>query len=174
MNIKRIVNILYRKVIEIIDPVKRAKLEEVNFGSNLHIYGHIKWGSEPWIISIGDNVHLTDGVRFVTHDGGTLILRDEFPDLELTKPITIGSNVYIGVDTILLPGVSIGDNVIIGAKSVVTKDIPSNSVAVGQPAKVIKTLDEYKTKACRDSLHLGHLKGKEKDIAIRKYYESLK
>ena len=170
MNIKRFAKVLINRIIEIYDPVKAAKRWEVNMGKNIHFYGHIRWGSEPWIITLGDNVHITDGVRFVTHDGGTLLLRKEIPDLELTKPIKIGSNVYIGVQTIILPGVTVGNNVIIGAGSVVSKDIPDNSVAVGVPARVIKTLDEYKEKAMRESLHLGHLKGQEKDKALRKYY----
>lgn len=161
---------VYNRLLELRNPVKYAKRIGVNFGQGLHLYGHIKWGSEPWIITIGNNVHLTDGIRFVTHDGGTLILRDRIPDLEITKPITIGDNVYIGVDSIILPGVTIGNNVVIGAKAVVSRDIPDNSVAVGQPARVIKTIDEYLAKIERESLHLGHLKGKEKDDALKEYY----
>ncbi len=57
---------------------------------------------------------------------------------EWAKPVTIGNNVWIGGSVTILPGVLIGDNVTIGAGSVVTKDIPSNSVAVGNPCKVIK------------------------------------
>ena len=170
MRICKLVKIVYLKFLEIYNPVKAADKHGVNHGRNFHLYGHIKWGSEPWIITIGDNVYLTDGVRFVTHDGGTLILRNEIPDLEITKPITIGNNVYIGVDTLILPGVNIGNNVVIGARSVVTHDIPDNSVAVGVPARVIKPLDEYKEKLSAESLHLGHLKGKEKDEALKEYY----
>ena len=59
---------------------------------------------------------------------------------EWAKPVTIGHNVWIGGSVTILPGVTIGDNVTIGAGSVVTKDIPSNSVAVGNPCKVIKNL----------------------------------
>lgn len=62
--------------------------------------------------------------------------------LEQAKPIIVGNNVWLGGNVIVLPGVSIGDNVVIGAGSVVTKDIPSNSLAVGNPCKVIKKLPE--------------------------------
>lgn len=106
----------------------------------------------------------------MTHDGGTLLYRNIIPDLEITKPITIGDDVYIGNNVILLPGVNIGNNVIIGAGAVVSRDIPSNSVAVGVPAKVIKTADEYLEKISKESLHLGHLKAQEKDRALMKYY----
>lgn len=136
----------------------------------VHIYGRVVWGTEPWIITIGNNVHITEGVRFLTHDGGTLLFRNKVPDLEITKPITIGDNVYIGNNVLLLPGVNIGNNVIIGAGAVVTKDVPDNSVAVGVPARVVKSIDEYFEKIQKESSHLGHLKGKEKDIALKKFY----
>lgn len=69
-----------------------------------------------------------------------------------------------------MPGVTIGNHCIIGAGAIVSRDIPNNSVAVGVPARVIKTTDEYLEKIKKESLHLGHLKGKEKDIALMKYY----
>ena len=71
---------------------------------------------------------------------------------------------------IILPGVTIGNNVVIGAGAVVSKNIPDNSVAVGIPAKVIKPIDEYFQKIQNESIHLGHLKGIEKDRALMKYY----
>lgn len=119
---------------------------------------------------MGNNVHLTDGVRFITHDGGTLLFRNRIADLEITKPISVGDNIYIGNNVMILPGVTIGNNVIIGAGAVVSKDIPDNSIAVGVPARVIKSTDEYLNKIKGESLHLGHLKGQEKDKALMKYY----
>lgn len=106
----------------------------------------------------------------MTHDGGTLVYRHLVPDLEITKPITVGNNVYIGNNVIILPGVNIGNDVIIGAGAVVSKDIPDNSVVVGVPAKVIKSADDYLEKIKRESLHLGHLKGQQKDEALKKYF----
>lgn len=140
------------------------------FRGGVHLYGRISWGTEPWLITLGNNVHVTDGVKFINHDGGTLLFRDEISDLEITKPITIGNNVYIGNDVIFLPGVNVGDNVVIGAGAVVAKDIPANSVAVGVPAKVVKRIDEYLEKLKKESLHLGHLKGQDKDKALMQYY----
>lgn len=144
------------------------KLELIFHGG--HIYGKVSWNTEPWLITLGNNVHITDGVKFITHDGGTLIYRQYIPDLEITKPITIGNEVYIGNNVIILPGVTIGSNVVIGAGAIVSHNIPDNSVAVGVPARVIKTADEYFEKIKGESLHLGHLKGQEKDLALMKYY----
>lgn len=148
-----------------------AKLIGVNFlWGGVHIYGDVNWSTEPWIITLGSNVHITGGTKFITHDGGTLLYRNQIPDLEITKPITVGNDVYIGNNVIILPGVTIGNNVVIGAGAVVSKDIPDNSVAVGVPARVIKTADEYFEKLKKESLHLGHLKGQEKDKALMEYY----
>lgn len=167
MNLRKLYKLLYAKL----KPMKYMERIGVNFPrGGVHLYGKVGWGTEPWIITIGDNVHITDGVKFITHDGGTLLYRHMIPDLEITKPIVIGDNVYIGNNVILLPGVTIGNNVVIGAGAVVTRSIPDNSVAVGVPARVIKTADEYLEKLKRESLHLGHLKGQEKDKALMKYY----
>jgi acetyltransferase-like isoleucine patch superfamily enzyme len=155
-----------------INPIGFAKHLGVKIGENVHFYGMRPdmFSTEPWLISIGNNVHITAGCRFITHDGGTLILRKEVPDLELTFPISVGNDVYIGLNSTILPGVKIGNRVIIGAGSVVTKDIPDNSVAVGVPAHVIKTTDQFLQKAIANSLHLGHLSAKEKEKALKKYY----
>ncbi len=173
MIFSRTFRILTKPIVEIfrrIYPVKYALAIGVNIGGGVHLYGPISWGTEPWLITLGDNVFITGGCKFINHDGGTLIFRNRVPDLEITKPITIGDNVYIGEDSLILPGVKIGSNVVIGARSVVAKDIPDNSVACGVPARVIKTIDEYFEKVRCESLHLGHLAGKEKDKALRKYY----
>lgn len=167
---------LYRKLYAIIigkiRPIKYAQKIGVNFKdpSKVHIYGSVKWSTEPWIISIGENVHITNGVNFIGHDGGTLLFRHIVPDLEITKPITVGNDVYIGNNVLIMPGVKIGNRVIIGAGAIVSRDIPDNSVAVGVPAKVTKTADAYFEKIKSESLHLGHLKGEEKDRALMKYY----
>ena len=173
MRLKRLLKIftvpvreLYRRLY----PERYARHIGVNAGENLHVYGPVSWGTEPWIITLGNNVHITGECKFIAHDGGTLIFRNQIPDLEITKPIVVGDNVYIGEESLILPGVTIGSNVVIGARSVVTKNIPDNSVACGVPARVIKTTDEYLEKIKSESLQLGQLKGKEKDKALREYY----
>jgi acetyltransferase-like isoleucine patch superfamily enzyme len=167
--IKTIVERIYAKRY----PVQYIKKIGVNCKGHVKIYGdpYGHYGTEPWIITLGNNVHITKNVEFVTHDGGTLIFRKKYPKLEITKPIQVGNNVYIGINTIILPGVTIGNNVVIGAGSVVTKNIPDNVVAAGVPAKVIKTKDEYLKKLKKDSLEIGNLNGKEKDNALKLIYK---
>lgn len=93
--------------------------------------------SHCWMITIGDNVTLAPNVHILAHDAST---KQEL-GYTIVKPVKIGSNVFIGAGSIILPGVTIGDRVIIGAGSVVTKDIPSNSVACGN--RIIKSYDQY-------------------------------
>lgn len=128
------------------------------------------FGSEPWMITLGKDVHITSEVRFITHDGGTLPLRKEIPDLEITKPIVVGDDVFIGVRSLIMPGVTIGNRCIIAAGSVVTKNVPSGEVWGGVPAKFIKTTDDYLKKLQENSLHLGHLKGDDKAKELKKIY----
>lgn len=170
--IRRIYRKLYALIIGKINPVRYAIKIGVNFKepSTVKIYGKVGWSTEPWLMTIGNNVHITENVRFVGHDGGTLLFRHLVPDLEITKPITVGDDVYIGNNVLIMPGVTIGNKVIIGAGAIVSRDIPDNSVAVGVPARVIKTADEYFEKIQKESLHLGHLKGEEKDRALMDYY----
>ena len=91
-------------------------------------------------LQIGNNVTLS-GVQILTHDASMVHLLDH-NCLKIGR-VVIGDNVFVGVRSVILPNVHIGNNVIVGAGSVVTKDIPDNSVAVGNPARVICTLDEY-------------------------------
>ena len=92
------------------------------------------------------------------------------PDLEWTAPIIIGNDVYIGVRTLIMPGVRIGNRVVIGAGSIVTRDIPDNSVAVGVPARVIKSVDAYLQQMKKKSLKCGHLKGLEKEAVLKRIF----
>lgn len=156
-----------------ISPIRCSRFMGVKLGDNCRIYGNgpNMWGTEPFLIEIGNNVFITDKCQFVNHDGGTLIFRNKIPDLEITDRITIGNNVYIGLDTLILPGVKIGDNVIIGAKSLVTKDIPNNSVVGGVPARFIKSTNDYLQKISKKSLKIGHLDRDEKERILKQTFK---
>jgi acetyltransferase-like isoleucine patch superfamily enzyme len=138
------------------DGYKKAELYKrhlkINMGNNVRITGKVSFGSEPYLIKIGDNVTITPNVMFITHDGGVAVFRDEYPGLNVYGKIEIGSNVFIGAGAIILPDVVIGDNVVIGAGSLVNKNVPANVVVAGVPAKVIRTLDEYKQLSLKKGL----------------------
>lgn len=90
-------------------------------------------------VEFGDNVFIAPNCGFYMA-GPPLDYETRNKGLEYAKPIKVGNNVWIGGNVNVLPGVTIGDNVVIGAGSVVNKEIPSNSVAVGNPCKVIKEI----------------------------------
>ncbi len=90
-------------------------------------------------VTFGDNVFVAPNCAFYTA-GHPLDAVERNRGIEYARPITVGNNVWIGGNVCVLPGVTIGDNCVIGAGSVVVKDIPANSVAAGNPCKVIKTL----------------------------------
>lgn len=110
-----------------------------NFG---RLNGVILDPSHCWLITIGDNVTMAPRVHILCHDAST----KQFLGYTKIGRVTIGNNVFIGAESVVLPGVTIGDNVIIGANSTVTHDIPANSVAAGSPARVICTLEAYLSK----------------------------
>ena len=124
------------------------KLKGVKNGVGGEIYKGVKSGSEPYLITLGDNVRITRGVKFCTHDGGVWVIRHMGydKDADLFGPISVGNNVHIGWNAVIMPNVKIGNNVIIGVGSVVTKDVPDNSVVVGVPAKIISSIEEYHEK----------------------------
>ncbi len=117
-----------------------------DFGKNIHIGKNVFINSDCKFqdqggIFIGDGVLIGHNVVLATlnHDMSPEKRRGMYP-----KPIKTGKNVWIGSNSTVLPGVTIGDNAVIGAGSVVTKDIPKNTVAAGNPARVIKTIDVSK------------------------------
>ncbi len=115
-------------------------------GKNFNrLHGTILDPGHCWLIEIGDDVTMAPRVHILCHDAST----KGFLNYTKIGRVTIGNNVFIGAESVVLPGVTIGNNVVIGANSTVTHNIPDNSVAVGSPARVISTLDEYLEKERR-------------------------
>ncbi|HFU4497077.1 TPA: DapH/DapD/GlmU-related protein [Streptococcus suis] len=119
---------------------EELKAYGVRIGQNCHIYTNKIDTNHGFLITIRDNVTISNA-RLLTHDGST----KKILGFSRVGRIDIGNNVFVGADAIILPGVTIGNNVIIGAGTVVAKDIPSDSVVVGNPAKIVKTYDEWLT-----------------------------
>ncbi len=100
--------------------------------------------SRPYLVDIGKNVVITRGVTILTHGFDWEVLKNVYGEiLGSAGKVKIGNNVFIGMQTTILKGVTIGDNVIIGANSLINKDIPNDCVVAGNPARIIMTLDEY-------------------------------
>jgi UDP-3-O-[3-hydroxymyristoyl] glucosamine N-acyltransferase len=162
--IGRIIRFLHREAQSRRDPVAFARSLGVRMGSGCEFFGTTAatWGGEPYLITLGNRVMITAGVRFITHDGTVLLFRDRYPTLDLVGPIRLGDNVFVGMNSIILHGVTIGSNCVIGAGSVVNRDIPSGQVAAGVPARVICTLDEWWEKHSPRFLHTHGLPEDEK------------
>jgi len=130
----------------------------VKVGEGCRIFTY-NFGSEPWLISIGDRVTITGGVKFLTHDGATWLIRDENGRRYRYAPIHVGNDVFIGIDTIILPGVEIGNQVIIGAGSVITKSIPDCVIVAGNPACIIGYYEDYRKKVLSKYPSSNEMKG---------------
>ena len=159
------------KYLRYTDPISYWKKRGLTIGDDCELYSSSSFGSEPYLISIGNHVRVNAGVTFVTHDGGAWVLRkylvsENSDKIDIFKPIKVGNNVHIGTGATIMPGVTIGNNVIIGCNAVVTKSIPDNSVAVGVPAKVIETIDEYAEKNKGNFVYTKHMSANEKRAYI--------
>ena len=158
------------------DEKKLRKLRErgLTIGEGCEILNGYNFGSEPYLVEIGDNVRITRGVNITTHDGGVWVLRQMHPELaEMDRfgKVKIGDNCHIGMNALIMPGVTIGKNCIIGAGAVVTHDIPDSSVAVGVPAHVIETVEEYRAKNSEDFLPTKKMSWAKKRLAVERYCE---
>lgn len=100
--------------------------------------------TRPWMIEIGNNVSITAGVTILTHGYDWSVFKGMFGDV-LGSPgrVKIGDNVFVGMHSTILKGVTIGDNVVIGANSLINKDVPDNCVVVGNPQRVVCDIDSY-------------------------------
>lgn len=157
---------------KIMKPVNYARSIGVNVGNNCEFYKDIFWGSEPYLISIGDSVRITTGCKFITHDGGVWVLRNtkQLENADIFGKIEIGNNVHIGMNAIIMPGVKIGNNCVVGCGAVVTKAVPDNSVVVGVPARVIKSIDEYYNTSKEKCDYTKALGSKDKKSYLLKKY----
>jgi len=130
----------------------RSAIEDgLRTGKGVTVMGGVNFGSEPYLIKLGDSVRISSDVRFITHDGGTHAFRHlpEYKGLIKYGKIEVGDGAFIGANVTILPGVTIGHHAVVGAGSLVNRDIPPETVWAGVPARQICTLREYadRTKA---------------------------
>ena len=126
-----------------------------DYGYNIHVgenfymnHGCIILDGAP--VTFGDNVFIAPGCHFYTA-GHPLNRLERAVGLEFAYPITVGNDVWFGGGVLVMPGVTIGNNVVIGAGSVVTKDIPDNVIAAGNPCKVVRNVEDQTGQQCHHS-----------------------
>lgn len=156
-----VIKTLYLELMKIISPVKHARLIGVNLGSNCLIYRSMEWPSEPYLVTIGNNVQLTRGVAIHTHGGGNVIRR-KLPDYDVFGKVVIKDWAYIGVHAQIMPGVTVGEGAMVAAGSIVTKSVPDGMVVGGNPARILCSVDEYLARNIPFNTHLKGVGEKEK------------
>jgi acetyltransferase-like isoleucine patch superfamily enzyme len=166
--ISRVIGLLKDNLLIARDPVAYARSVGVQIGEDCRLIGikRAQFGSEPYLISIGNHVTITSGVSFTTHDGGVWVLRPKYPDIDVFGRISIEDNVFVGMNATILPGVTIGRNSVIGAGALVNRDVPAGSVVGGVPARHIRTVEEYEQRALAKAVHVRGLPPHEKQAAI--------
>ena len=129
-------------------PFKCAVKDGLKIGKGVTVMSGCNFGSEPYLITLGDFVRISNDVLFITHDGGNWSFRHQEPYLGVNHfgKIVIDEYTFIGARAIILPGVHIGKHCVIGAGSVVVKDVPDYSVVAGVPSKIISDTQAYALK----------------------------
>jgi acetyltransferase-like isoleucine patch superfamily enzyme len=106
MRLIKVIQKIWLKVLSEFAPLKYAQKVGVKFGKGCKFIKPY-FGTEPFLIEIGDHVEITAGVTFITHDGSVWVFREKFPEIDFFGPIKIGNNVFIGTGAIILPNVTI-------------------------------------------------------------------
>jgi len=149
MGIKQLVRkLVFRHKADPVSYIKHLRSIGFSIGEDVSIYAPSKTTideSYPWMVTIGNHVRIAQGVIILTHDYSWSVLKiaGSGAILGASGKVTIGDNVFIGMNAIILRGVTIGNNVVIGAGSVVTGDCPSDGVYAGNPAKKICDLETF-------------------------------
>lgn len=153
----KIKNIYWKNIAS---PIKYAKHLGVAIGNNCLISTR-NWPTEPYLITIGNNVQVTHGVSMHTHGGGQ-VLRASHPDFDTFGKVVIEDWAYIGAYSQIMPGVTIGEGALVAAGSVVTKSVTPHTVVGGNPAHFICTTEEYYERNKQFDLHSKKLNSLEK------------
>jgi hypothetical protein len=145
------------------------KLQGLEMAPDCRFMGFPRFGSEPYLVSIGRHVTISSGVSFITHDGGTWVFREQPKYRRVIKygRIIIHENCFIGARSIIMPGVSIGPNSVVAAGSIVTKSVPPGIVVCGVPARALSSVQEYAETALRNTPDYdvdAYLKDKKKEL----------
>lgn len=155
-------------------PERYAKFIGVQLGDAACLNKKVNFGSEPYLVEIGDKFYCSSNVQFVTHDGGLHVLRNLFDDMrqeDCFGKIVIGNNVFLGYGVVVMPGAKVGDNVIVGAMSLVKGVLESDSVYAGLPARRICSVYEYREKMLGKTVSTKGLSFMDKRAYLKSHME---
>lgn len=144
---KFIKKIIYKEKYNSETYINWLRQQGMKIGKRVEIFAPTKTTidiTRPWLIEIGNDVQITEGVTILTHGYDWSVLKGVYGEvLGSSGGVKIGNNVFIGMKSTILKGVHIGNNVIVGANSLVNKNVPDNCIVVGNPARVVMTLEQY-------------------------------
>ena len=150
--------------------VEALRRHGVRIGEDCLIYTTL-FGTEPYLVEIGNRVAVSSGTSFVTHDGSVWIFEDH-PQMDVFGDIRVGNNTFFGTNCTILPGTRIGSNCIIGSGAVVRGEVPDDSVVFGNPAEVIMKTSLLKQLLVnhKHRLDTRHLPPREKEEVLRRHF----
>lgn len=169
--LKQIIRLLQQKIV---GDIRWGIKNGLKCGDGVTSMGGASFGSEPYLVELGNRVRLSTEVSFVTHDGGTYAFRREKGNEDIVRfgRIVVGDDTFIGMRAIIMPGVTIGRNCVVGAGSIVTRDVPDRCVVAGIPARIICTTDEYAQK-CRammpENFDFNQMKKNKREYLTKMY-----
>ena len=152
-------------------PTSYARRAGVKMEGKIAIYGssYDMFGPEPSLVTLGDNVFISLGARFVSRDEALPFLARR-PNLEVAAPIKVGNNCFIGYRAIILPGVTIGNDCLVAAGAYVSADVEPGTVVAGNPARAVMTTQAYLKSALANSTGLGAVTGQPKLDAYKEHF----
>ena len=142
----------------------------ITIGEGCRIYTYLS-SHEPSMIRIGNDVTISSGVAFVTHDNSILKVLD--PMTDVVGPITVHDKCFIGQNSILMLGITLGENCVVGAGSVVTHSFPSHSVIAGNPARRLCSTEEMAEKYRDYAIDFGVIPWGQRDKYLAEHPEKL-
>lgn len=146
-------NRVFELFFSMLDPIKCAKKKGVKVGSECRFINYPDFGTEPYLISLGNRVEISKDVRFITHDGATWTFRNQkrYEQVIRFGRIDVGDNTFIGTRSTILPNIKIGKDCIVGACSLVSRNIPDGQVWAGCPARYICDTRDFAEKCLKET-----------------------
>lgn len=170
---QRLMTLYYRKIRRMTDVdlnILHMRRSGITVGENCRIFTRIQ-STEPWLITIGNQVSISANVHFITHDNG--IIKAVEGKTDVVGPITVGDRCFIGMNSTLLLGVTLGENCIVGAGSVVTHSFPPHTVLAGNPARAICTTEEYAEKYRDKAIDFSSIPHAQRESFLKDHPELL-